>query len=168
MCGAAMALHNQIESSCGGHKVQNREFVEFMSELLCYFLHMLDRELSGTTVARARTETLDSLIRQLCNEQYKILHELGFEVTNEQVFGIFQDQYNHRQLEFGSIGKDWFQKVAARFGEHAADALEAPEDIRYEVALKCCLLAPATYADLSPVLLRFQKSAWKGSHEHPV
>jgi len=168
MCGAAMELHNQLESNPGGHKVQNRDFVEFMSELLCYFLHMLDRELSGTTTARVRTEALDSLIRQLCNEQYRVLYDSGFEVTEEQIFGIFQDQYNHRQLEYGSIGEDWFQKVAARFGEHAADALEAPEDIRYDVAVKCCLLAPAAYSDLSSVLLRFQESAWKRTHERLV
>lgn len=106
MCEAAMALHNQIGSTLCGHKVQNQAFVELMSEVLCYFLHMFDRELSETTVARVRTEALGSLIRQLCTEQYKILYELGFDVTHEQVFGIFQDQYNHRQLEYSTIEKD--------------------------------------------------------------
>lgn len=165
MCGAAMALHNQVETTLCGQKIQKRESVEFRSELLCYFLHMLDRELSKSAPPRVRTEALDSLIRVLCKHQYKLLYELGLDMTEEQVFGIFQDRYNDRQLEYGSFGQDWFQKVAVRFGQHAADALETPEDIQYEVAVKCCLFAPAAYTDLSSVLQPFLESAWKRSHE---
>jgi len=167
MCGGAVAIYKEIGGTFGDI-AENRRFVAFMPEALYYFLHLLDRELSKATLINIRTEALDNLLRVLCNHLYKIIYGLGFDVTDKQVFEIFQGQYNQRQIEYGSIGKDWFQRVTAQFGEHATDALEPSEKVRHDVALKCGLLAPTIYGDLSSVLQNFLELARKRSRERII
>lgn len=132
---AAHALYKALEKNLGGHKIEAEGFIEFASEVCCYILHVLDRTLSDTASPRARMELMDELVVAISRGHRIVLHSLEFEVTDDQVMAIFGKMYTTRQLEYGNLGEDWFAKVAVRFGQHAADALEVPEQAWLEVVL---------------------------------
>ena len=147
----APALFKAIQKRLGNRKIQTEWFVEFAMELTCYVLHLLDRTLSDldrTVSVPVRDKVMTDLKTAICNEHHSILKEIGYEITIDDVWEAFSYMYNERQPDYGSFKEDWFVQTTLRFGQHAAEALEATQGERAVLALHCALLAPAVFMDL--------------------
>ena len=152
---AGPALFREIQQLLGDREIRPEWFVEFTSELACYVLHLQDRKLSHVERAELlqdRAKLMNDLIVAICQTHHSYLTGSGYEITLDDVMGAFIAMYNERQLEYGVFKEDWFGRVSLRFGQHAADALEAPQEKRGKLAAACALLAPDVFIDLIPFL----------------
>ncbi len=152
---AGPALFRRIKEQVGDREIQPEWFVEFTSELSCYLLHLLDRTLSDTEKAggvEGRAEIVNELIVAICNEHALILERIGYEITPSEVLVRFTMMYDERRQQYGTFKSGWLESVSLQFGQHAAEALEAPEQEGAVLAALCATLAPAVFADLIPVL----------------
>lgn len=128
---AGPALFREIQQLLGDREIRPEWFVEFTSELACYVLHLQDRKLSHverTEFLRDRAQLMNDLIVAICQTHHAYLTGSGYEITLDDVMGAFITMYKDRQLKYGVFKEDWFQRVSLRFGQHAADALEAPPE----------------------------------------
>ena len=152
---AGPALFREIQQLLGDREIRPEWFVEFTSELACYVLHLQDRKLSDVERAgflRNRVQLMNDLMVAICQTHHAYLTGSGYEITLDDVMAAFITMYNYRRLEYDVFSEDWLVPVSLRFGQHAADALEAPEEERDKLAAACALLAPAVFKDLIPFL----------------
>lgn len=152
---AGPALVREVQKLFGDREIRPEWFVEFTNEIACYVLHLHDRTLSDMEragVLRDRAQLMNDLIVAICQMQHSYLTGSGYKITLDDVMGAFIAMYNERQLEYGVIKEDWFARVSLRFGQHAADALEASQEKRATLALHCALLVPDVFKDLIPFL----------------
>jgi hypothetical protein len=160
ICSATPALFNCIKEDLGNFEIDLDLIPDFSNEVYCYILHLIDRSLSDMVSMDIRNTIMADLIYKMSNEHEIILNEAGYILTRN-VHDIFFDLYNQRQIEYGGYSEDWFFQVALSSAKYAAEALELPANLKYEIALKCSMLLPALFKDILPDINPIFKKALK-------